>query len=104
MPRVLFEVKVPVRIKKKAKVYISSCPVLDIQSQGYTEREAKKNLVEAIKMFIEICFENGTLDTVLKQCGFQIQKKTVKIPKDHKFVTVPIPFNVKGHCTPQCHA
>ena len=31
-----FTIKLPVEVKRKAKVYISRCPVLDLYSQGET--------------------------------------------------------------------
>ena len=92
-----FTLKLPVKIKRKAKVYISNCPVLDLYSQGMTEEEAKKNMIEAIRLFIVSCFEKGTLDAVLKECGFKPIKKIMHTPKYHKFVTVPIPFNIATH-------
>lgn len=33
--------------------YVSTCPELDIASQGETIEEAKANLVEAIELFLE---------------------------------------------------
>lgn len=54
---VVFNVKLPITIKKKAKVFISSCPPLDVTTQGQTEAEAKKNLKEAVKVFLITCFE-----------------------------------------------
>jgi len=75
MRKVIFEIKVPVKIKKKAIGYISSCPILDIHSQGETESVAKKNIAEAIRLFLITCFEKGSLDDVLKECGFKAQKK-----------------------------
>ena len=104
MPRVEFMLKVPIKIKKKANLYISSCPVLDVYSQGQTEAEARRNITEAIRLFITTCYERGTLDAVLKECGFKPIRKAVPIPKDHKFITVPIPFNVAGGCPTACHA
>lgn len=104
MSAVQFTVKVPVTVKKKAAVYVSSCQVLDIHSQGKTEREAKKNIIEAIKLFIVTCFERGTLDAVLKECGFTPSKRVAHFPKDHKFVSVPIPFKATGSCSAACHA
>ena len=47
--RALFSLTLPVTVKKKAKVYVSSCPCLDVFSQGQTEEEAEKNLGEALK-------------------------------------------------------
>ncbi len=39
MVRVLFQVVLPIKIKKKPGVYVSSCNVLDVHSQGYTEAQ-----------------------------------------------------------------
>lgn len=103
MGQVVFNVKLPITIKKKARVYISRCPILDIYSQGNSETEAKKNLIEAVKLFLITCFEKGTLDLVLKSCGFKAVHKTVKASKDHRFINVPIPFNVKSQRTSECH-
>jgi len=104
MAFVTIEVKLPIRIKKKTKVFISCCPSLDITTQGNTEDEAKRNLAEAIKLFLITCFEKGTLDSVLKRCGFTAIDKSVKLPKDHRFITVPLPFMVKSHRQTLCHA
>ncbi len=104
MAVVTIEVKLPITIKKKAKVFISCCPPLDITTQGNTENEAKRNLAEAIKLFLITCFEKGTLDAVLKSCGFTSIDKSVKLPKDHRFITVPLPFMVKSHGQTVCHA
>jgi len=104
MAVVTIEVKLPITIKKKAKVFVSCCPPFDITTQGNTEDEAKSNLTEAIKLFLLTCFEKGTLDTVLKKCGFTAIDKSVKLPKDHRFITVPLPFMVKSHGQTLCHA
>ena len=105
MPKVEFIVKVPVTVKKKADIYVSCCPVLDLYSQGRTELEARKHITEAIKLFITSCFERGTLDIVMKQCGFKLIRTagaSRPLPKDHKFVSVPIPFSAAGHCSTAC--
>ena len=104
MGKVFFEVTLPIKIKKEEGMFISCCPVLDVYSQGETAAEAKKNIIEATRLFITACFERGTLDAVLKECGFAAIKKAVTIPKDHRFIKVPIPFNVTGGCTTECHA
>ncbi len=96
--------KLPIEIKKKGNLYISSCKILRVYSQGYSTEEAKKNIKEAIKLFLTSCFERGTLDAVLKECGFHIMKTSNKPIKDHRFVTVPIPFSTRGNCLPVCHA
>jgi predicted RNase H-like HicB family nuclease len=107
MERVKFEVTLPATIKKKANYWVSSCPALDVFSQGATEEEAKKNLEEALKLFLISCYERGTLDAALKECGFDIVNQTEKQPR-HKssthFVHVPIYLLARGRCTSQCRA
>jgi len=102
--KVFFDVKLPAKTRKKASIYISSCDVLDIHTQGYSEKESRENLIEAVKLFITTCFERGTLYQVLKECGFQVLKNTVKPAKKRHFITVPIPFNAKGSCLSECRA
>lgn len=102
MPTAIFEVKMPARIKKKKDHYISSCNVLDIHSQGYSEKEAKQNLVEAVRLFFISCYERGTLDEALKECGFRALRVPVRPVKETGFVTVPISFSMKSHCVREC--
>jgi len=105
MVHVEFTLKVPTKIKKKGNIYISSCEVLDINTQGYSKEEAKSNLLEALKLFISSCFERGTLDEVLKDCGFKLQTKATKPSRrsNPNLMSVPIPFTAKGACLSACH-
>jgi predicted RNase H-like HicB family nuclease len=78
MGQVVFNVKLPITIKKKARVYISRCPILDIYSQGNSETEAKKNLIEAVKLFLITCFEKGTfLFFIVKEVHIEHMSKMV---------------------------
>jgi predicted RNase H-like HicB family nuclease len=54
----------------ETQAYVASCPVLDVVSMGMTKEEAKHNLLEAASLFLTTCFEMGTLEQVLCQCGF----------------------------------
>ena len=56
--------------KEKPGMYIAYCPALDLYSQGATSKEARKNIIEAVQLFVESCIEGGTLDDVLRECGF----------------------------------
>ena len=49
--------------------YVSHCDPLDVCSQGDTEKEAIANLNEAVQIFLSTCYELGTLNDVLKECG-----------------------------------
>jgi len=82
---------------------------LDVHTQGETEKEAKENLGEALSLFFISCFERGTLDAALKQCGFKahhppLKYKPPSIAKREDFIEVPIPFLVSQKKHHECHA
>ena len=106
---VTFSAKLPLKLIKRKKWVVASCPILDVHSQGETPEKAKKNLTEAISLFFISCFERGTLDSVLKQCGFTPKKgfplrKTSKPATPQDYINVPIPFVVNQGSQPRCHA
>ena len=41
-------------IEREGDSYVSLCPQIDIASQGNSVEEARKNLVEAIELFLEM--------------------------------------------------
>ena len=74
--RVLFKVRLMAYIRaEKEGGYFVYCPVLDVGSQGDTIAEAKKNIAEATQCFLEGCYEMGTLNEVLLECGFARESK-----------------------------
>ncbi len=106
---VQFSMKLPVKITKKSKWFLASCPILDVHSQGDTKEQAKKNLGEALSLFFISCFERGVLDAVLKDCGFKPAhpsppyKKRPTITRED-YIDVPIPFLVSQTIQGKCHA
>ena len=40
-------------IERQGDWYVATCPELDVASQGKTVEEAKKNLHEAVQLFLE---------------------------------------------------
>ncbi len=108
--KILFSAQLPLKLTKRKKWVVASCPILDVRSQGETEEKAKKNLIEALSLFFISCFERGTLDSVLKKCGFKpsrekITPKPGKRRKSKNYIDVPIPFLVKqGSHQSGCHA
>jgi len=94
--KVKFMWSLPVVFVQKEKWVLASCPALDVHSQGKDENEARENIIEALKLFTESCFERGTLDEVLKECGFRVQRsKSIRLTKREKnfqYVEVPIPL------------
>jgi len=76
------EFRLPAKIRKKGRWFVSSCPSLDVHSQGHTKEEARRNLVDALVFFLESCFERGTLDAVLRGSELWNCRATASRPLD----------------------
>ena len=105
----VMKIKLPAKITKKRKWYVATCPVLDISSQGDTEKKAKKNLIEALTLFFISCIERNTLDAALKESGFKkatIYRPTPKSTKIKKedYVNGPLNLLWAKSNSEQCHA
>ncbi len=106
---VQFVAKMPIKLAKKTNWYVASCPILDVHSQGETKELAKHNLEEALSLFFVSCFERGTLDAVLKNCGFRAVRTEAQIESgsaahEQEYIDVPIPFLVDRNSGRECHA
>ena len=66
-------INLTIEIWKKEKWYIARTPELDFISQGKTSDEAKKNLLEVIKIQFKEMKKMGTLKEYLAECGFEIK-------------------------------
>ncbi len=78
---IMFHLSVPVVLKQEDKWIIASCLELDVHSQGKTEHMALKNITEALSLFVQSCYERGTLEQVLKDCGFEPAPRRVRLPR-----------------------
>ncbi len=106
--KITFTATLPIQITRKSKWFVAQCPALDVSSQGETEEEAKKNIGEALFMFLRSCYERGTLDSVLKQCGFVPDLERERDPdsvreKDQDYVEVPLYLLSQFGNNRQCH-
>lgn len=81
--------KLPMTIEKKEKWHVSSCPVRDVFSQDETKQKAEYNLKEALCLFLTSCIERGTLETVLKDCGFK-PVSDIKESTQEKYISIPL--------------
>ena len=45
-------------IEREGDWYVATCPELDVASQGHSVEEAKKNLFEAVHLFLETADPN----------------------------------------------
>ncbi len=88
--------QLPFEVKRDNGWYVASCHKLDVHSQGKTRQKAKKNLIEALSLFLFSCLERGKLDAVLKERGFRpVLVKTIKKPSRSRFVDIDIPLNTE---------
>jgi predicted RNase H-like HicB family nuclease len=84
-------IKLPIKIRKKGSWFLASCSSLDVVTQGETQEQAKKNIGEALYLFFRSCIERGTLDAVLKQCGFtSISESIGEMEPDEEQINVPL--------------
>ncbi len=100
---IILNIQLSFELVKKEKWYVASCPALDVFSQGGTEKQAEKNLREALCLFLTSCVERGTLDAVLKECGFR------PVPhsdpgKEFPERYINIPLHLLSERADQCHA
>lgn len=91
---VTFTVSFPIEVKKEVQYYLASCPTLDVWAYGNTQKNAVESLKDSLQLFLTHCFDKGTLEIVLKGCGFTSLKKSRC--RDAAFqlneIDVPLPF------------
>ncbi len=97
--QILFDIKVTCHVKSDEVGFVSHCPEFDVFSQGETEKSAIENLKEAVELFIETCYECGTLLDVLRESGYQFSRESTPIKDEHM---MEIPFSLVSHA--QAHA
>ncbi len=92
----------PIQIIQKERWYVASCLMLDVHSQGDTAEQAQTNLFEALKLFLTSCFDRGTLEAVLKECGFRPEKSSLS--SEGTMIHVPIHLFQHSNYSHQCRA
>ncbi len=67
------KISITIEIWQKGSYYLAKAPELDFISQGATFDEAKKNLLEVIKIQFQEMKEMGTLEEYLSECDFKLR-------------------------------
>ena len=65
------KLQLTIEVWKKGNWYLARAPELDFVSQGKTPEEARKNLLEVIRIQFKEMKEMGTLEEYLVECGFE---------------------------------
>ena len=55
---------------KEGGMYVAFTPEIDVSSCGKTPAEAKRNLLEAVNLFIEETRQMNTLEDILTEVGY----------------------------------
>jgi len=86
------------QIWKEGGMYTAYCPELDVGSCGKTVSEARKNLHDALEIFIEETARMGTLEEILGEAGYNPTSSSeilVKRREMIEFDTIPLVINTK---------
>ena len=80
------------QIFKDGKMYVAYAPELDVSSCATTEAKAQKNLLEAVRLFLEEAERKGSLKQILEEAGFVQRRKRFEGPKfiATRHVTLPL--------------
>lgn len=89
MSRVTFTLYLRATFAQEGEWIVACFPDLDITSQGKARDEAARNLIEATQLFIESCYERGTLDEMLKVHGFAPGRGAASPVPSDDHLTVP---------------
>ena len=60
----------PYRVVPDDDWFIAKCELLHVNGQGKTPNSAIRHLRDAVVGFLLISYEDGTIDEILKECGF----------------------------------
>ena len=70
----------PVEIFQEGKVYVAHCPALRLASHGPTREAAQAALKVTVGIFFEEIERKGTLEAVLVECGWRVDRASGKEP------------------------
>jgi len=73
------QVPLPILITKENKWFVASCPILDIATQGKTEKEVKENMAELINEYLSD--PDTTKPSLEDLMSFSLTNIPVKVPE-----------------------
>jgi len=64
------EIAYTVHMFKEGETYVAYVPELDVSSCGATDEEARQNIRDAVRGFVETSADMGTLPEILEEAGY----------------------------------
>ncbi len=88
------EIAFTTQVFKEGKTYVAYTPELDVSSCARTKGKARRNLIDAVRLFLEEAGNMGTLDQILEEAGYVKRHRTLEAPKliSVERATIPLPL------------
>jgi predicted RNase H-like HicB family nuclease len=74
------EASLEVAFYKEGKYFVAYCPALEVSSYATTIEKTKERFGEELKIFFDETTKRGTLERLLLQYGWILQRKEFKPP------------------------
>jgi predicted RNase H-like HicB family nuclease len=58
------------QVFKEGRTYVAYTPELDVSTCAASKEKAAKNLLEAVRLFLEEAAKMGTLEQILEEAGY----------------------------------
>ena len=83
-----------VNIWKEGNLYVARALPLNVMSCGSSPKEARRNLDEAITLFLRTAADQGNLEEVLKEVGYRrtgdVWQPPEVVASEHAELAVPV--------------
>ena len=76
----MHDIAFTVHIFREGDTFVAHTPELDVSSCGDTTDEARKNIKDAVRGFLETAEEQGTLPDILEEAGYRKEGDTWRAP------------------------
>ncbi len=87
------KIQLHVEIWEEGSMYVAHTHQLDVSSCGHSLEEAKKNIREAVELYLDEAEKLGTLNDLLEEAGFTLnEKKEWKEPEMLSLERVSLAF------------
>ena len=93
MKKVALKFNLPINVLREGKKFVAYSPVLDLSTSGNSFEEVRKRFIEIVEIFFEEIINQGTINEVLSDLGWQKTTKTweppVLISQDSEVIQIP---------------
>ena len=70
-----------VHIFREGDTYVAYVPELDVSSCGASDEEARRNIRDAVRGFVETSRDMGTLGEILEEAGYVLEGDAWRAPE-----------------------